>query len=102
MASYHDSHSVERSGALAEWEGPLFIIGMPRSGTKLLRGLLGQHPRVRIPTAETEFLPFLDRWVRTHGKPDSVDAFEAMFGAMRSATYFNFRPAVAAPFDWCG
>jgi hypothetical protein len=32
----------------------MFLIGMPRSGTKLLRGLLNQHPRVRIPTAETE------------------------------------------------
>lgn len=40
------------------WNGPLFIIGMPRSGTKLLRGLLNQHTNIAILTRETEFLPF--------------------------------------------
>ena len=49
------------SGPPPSWEGPLFIVGMPRSGTKLLRGLLNQHPRIRIPDFETEFAPFLVR-----------------------------------------
>jgi hypothetical protein len=53
-----------RADPVASWTGPLFIIGMPRSGTKLLRGLLEQHPRVRVPTIETEFFPFLVRWAR--------------------------------------
>lgn len=36
---------------------------MPRSGTKLLRDLLNQHPTVGIPAAETEFLPdWAERW----------------------------------------
>src|SRR5262245_12693694 len=48
------------------WEGPMFIVGMPRSGTKLLRGLLDQHPRIRILQTETEFLPFLSAWVDGH------------------------------------
>ncbi|HJN74402.1 MAG TPA: sulfotransferase [Myxococcota bacterium] len=37
--------------------GPLFIVGAPRSGTKLLRDLVKQHPRIGIPDFETEFLP---------------------------------------------
>lgn len=37
--------------------GPLFIVGAPRSGTKLLRDLVKQHPRIGIPDYETEFLP---------------------------------------------
>ena len=37
--------------------GPLFIVGMPRSGTKLLRDLLNQHPRISIPDVESHFLP---------------------------------------------
>ena len=39
--------------------GPLFIVGAPRSGTKLLRDLVKQHPLIGIPDYETEFLPRL-------------------------------------------
>lgn len=35
---------------------PLFIVGEPRSGTKLLRDLLNRHPEIAIPRIETEFL----------------------------------------------
>ncbi|WP_346863270.1 sulfotransferase [uncultured Draconibacterium sp.] len=37
----------------------LFIIGMPRSGTKLLRELLNNHSDIFIPKVETLFLPTL-------------------------------------------
>jgi sulfotransferase family protein len=82
------------------WTGPLFIIGMPRSGTKLLRGLLGQHPRIRIPTIETDFLPFLVRWVREHGQPEQPEAFAALFQELRRAPYFMLRAGGAAAFEW--
>jgi len=39
--------------------GPVFLVGMPRSGTKLLRVLLGQHPRAGMLHSETNFLPYL-------------------------------------------
>ena len=39
------------------FRGPLFIVGAPRSGTKLLRDLVKQHPAIGIPDYETEFLP---------------------------------------------
>ncbi|MBN1954000.1 MAG: sulfotransferase [Anaerolineae bacterium] len=39
-------------------ETPFFIVGHPRSGTTLLRFLLGSHPRLYIPE-ETGFIPFL-------------------------------------------
>ncbi len=43
--------------------GPLFIVGMPRSGTKLLRSLLNQHPKIKIAGNETEFLPHIvENW----------------------------------------
>ena len=42
------------------FQGPLFIVGAPRSGTKLLRDLVKQHPAIGIPDYETEFLP---RWL---------------------------------------
>lgn len=39
-------------------EKPFFIIGHPRSGTTLLRFMMGSHPRLFIPD-ETGFIPFL-------------------------------------------
>jgi hypothetical protein len=44
---------------LGSFSGPLFIVGLPRSGTKLLRDLLNQHPRIGITTVESHFLPFM-------------------------------------------
>tara|TARA_B100001778_G_C18603362_1_gene638449 strand:+ start:900 stop:1895 length:996 start_codon:yes stop_codon:yes gene_type:complete len=38
---------------------PIFIIGMPRSGTKLIREILNNHKHIYIPRAESIFLPFL-------------------------------------------
>lgn len=82
------------------WEGPLFIVGMPRSGTKLLRGLLSKHPRIRLLAAETDFLPFIDDWVEHHGRPTTAEAFEQFANAMNGANYFNFRSAARGPFRW--
>ena len=35
----------------------LFLMGMPRSGTKLLRTLLNNHTKIFIPEFETDFIP---------------------------------------------
>ena len=37
--------------------GPIFIIGIGRSGTKLLRDLLNQNTKIGIPIAESNFIP---------------------------------------------
>lgn len=60
--------------------GPLFLVGMPRSGTKLLREMLNEHPRIRFSDIETEFLPY---WVlhwpqlMPTGSPDQFRRFYA-------------------------
>ncbi|WP_020529670.1 sulfotransferase family protein [Flexithrix dorotheae] len=41
------------------FRGPLIIVGLPRSGTKLLRDLLNQNPSISIPEGETHFIPAL-------------------------------------------
>lgn len=42
---------------------PLFIIGMPRSGTKLLRDLLNNSEHISIPIYETGFIPnFINKY----------------------------------------
>ena len=45
------------------FNGPLFIIGMPRSGTKLLKELINNHSNISLCNEETQFIPgFLRRF----------------------------------------
>lgn len=71
--------------------GPIFIVGMPRSGTKLLRGLLNQSHGVRVLDIETDFFPFLVRWVSEHGQVRTSEDFAKLHAAMHSAPYFVHR-----------
>jgi hypothetical protein len=89
-----------KSAAVVHWTGPLFVVGMPRSGTKLLRGLLSQHSRIHMPDAETDFFPFLVRYVQERGRPESEPAFEQLFDALKGATYFSYRARRTPPFSW--
>lgn len=39
--------------------GPLFLVGSPRSGTKLLRSLLNRHSLISLCDPESHFIPYL-------------------------------------------
>lgn len=72
------------------FSGPVFIIGMPRSGTKLLRALMNQHPAVRIPRTETEFLPF---WVKNWdalGPTSDPAAFRRFYQSCQGLPFFVY------------
>jgi hypothetical protein len=71
------------------WTGPLFVVGAPRSGTKLLRDLLKQHPRLGIPDFETEFLP---RFEQQQGKWDLAtdDGWAAFYAWATRFMYFKY------------
>lgn len=72
------------------FQGPLFIVGMPRSGTKLLRTLLDQHPLIGITQFETEFFPY---WVRNwskFGKLSEYDNFQKFYMKMLKVPYFLY------------
>lgn len=43
----------------AQFTGPVFILGLPRSGTKLLRDLLNRNPKISILVSETWFFPYM-------------------------------------------
>lgn len=71
------------------FRGPIYVIGMPRSGTKLLRDLLNQHPQVNIPEVETHFIPL---FVRKYGidvsfDPELIDRLFANF--YQTSFYWN-------------
>lgn len=56
-AAMKSTANQKAKSTIEPFTGPLFIVGMPRSGTKLLRDLLNRHPKIGIPDIETRMLP---------------------------------------------
>jgi len=81
------------------FNGPLFLVGMPRSGTKLLRELLNRHPRIGIPDAETEFLPWLCNELETLGDVSTSAGFERLVQRIRVLSFFTYRERAGRPID---
>ena len=90
------SYVTEGCSALAPWRGPLFVIGIWRSGTSLLYALLNKHPQISllyegdlyclrplfwIPRAASSWLARWDLWkrgpqaARTRYRTNSVECF---------------------------
>jgi len=70
------------------FRGPLFIVGMPRSGTKLLRDLLNQNPSVGIPIAESNFIP---KMIRQYGDPPELqeaEMFDSFYNDYTQTSFF--------------
>ena len=66
----------------------LFVVGMPRSGTKLLRALIHQHPQVSILKYETNFLPYwVQNWQR-FGDLSDRENFRRFYDEMCALAYF--------------
>jgi len=82
-----DSSKVETVG---NFEGPLFIVGMQRSGTKLLRNLLNEHSKISIPLVESNCLPYwVERW-DTFGDLSDRKNFSAFYAHIRQHPYFLY------------
>jgi len=70
--------------------GPLFVVGMPRSGTKLLRSLLNQHPLIHIAEIETHFLPFWFNHWDEFGDLSNKENFSSFYKKAISLPYFVY------------
>ncbi len=83
--------------------GPVFLIGMPRSGTKLLRELLNRHPRISIPDSETEFLPLLAHNWDSFGDLSSPQKFGEFYEQITRKPFFTYQRAdnrLVSAADW--
>jgi len=79
------------------FNGPIFIVGMVRSGTKLLRGLLIENPRVQIPAAESDLLPmWIDQW-NGFGDLSRRPAFDAFYRQASGLPYLVSMTRVGFP-----
>jgi hypothetical protein len=93
---------VPESSAPAPWRAdvgvaPVFVVGMPRSGTKLLRELLNGHSGISIPPVETHFLPYwAERW-SDYGDLSDRAAFGRFYDQALSLPYFDDVVAIDEP-----
>jgi len=69
---------------MTHFPGPLYVVGSPRSGTKLLRELLNRNPMINLCDPESHFIPHL--FNKFGGDPDvfdvNLDEFHAEFERM--------------------
>jgi len=73
------------------WQGPLFIVGLPRSGTKLLRTLLNHHPAIQLPVIETAFLPvWMAEW-QGYGNLSDYGRFQGFYKRTLRLAYFQYQ-----------
>lgn len=68
--------------------GPLFVVGRPRSGTKLLRSLLNQHPTISIPVVETHFIAPAIRRFGVQPMLSSPSRFAQFYAEFSGSTFY--------------
>lgn len=62
--------------------GPVFIVGAPRSGTTLLQYMLRSHPRLSLPTGESHFFIPLYRAAGRFGDLSRLENIKSVLAAM--------------------
>lgn len=70
------------------FRGPLFIVGMPRSGTKLLRDLLNRHSQIAIPPNESHFIPYFVANAGAYGRLTDRAAFDQFYDHISQGSFF--------------
>lgn len=62
--------------------GPIFIVGAPRSGTTLFQYMLRSHPRISIPTGESHFFLALYQKREQYGDLHQLDNVRRVYADM--------------------
>lgn len=72
------------------FNGPLFLVGMPRSGTKLLRNLINRHSKVDIFSYETCIFPKMIETLESPGFFSSENGFDQLTNFLENANYLYY------------
>lgn len=92
MTSNHLKKEISSKNTIINnFTGPLFIVGMPRSGTKLLRELLNMHPSIGIPEIETNFLPTWKKKWENYGDLSDPKNFNKFYNSTIKNSYFMYK-----------
>jgi Sulfotransferase family len=68
---------------------PVFIVGRPRSGTKLLRSILNNHSEISIPFWESNFIPKYIEKADAFGDLSNYDNFREFYNFFIKIEFFN-------------
>ncbi|NOZ13289.1 MAG: sulfotransferase [Acidobacteria bacterium] len=82
------------------FEGPLFIVGLSRSGTTLLRSLLNRNSRISLTIEESHFVPFV---MRKYGKTadfSSERVKKHLRSDLEKTIIFHRMKLRGCPMDW--
>lgn len=69
---------------------PIFLVGLPRSGTKLLRSLLDGHTNISMLNVETDFLPYWVHLANELGDLSDYKNFQAFYSEIETCQYFFY------------
>ncbi|KKM92157.1 hypothetical protein LCGC14_1221270 [marine sediment metagenome] len=69
----------------------LFIVGLARSGTTLLRDLLNNHPKVKLSQLETRLFPYMDNLIKGFGNLKNKKNFKKFYNRIVKTTYFLYQ-----------
>jgi hypothetical protein len=67
----------------------VFVVGVPRSGTTLMRDLISRHPQVAMPQDEFQLIPFLIKRFGHKAELDGTDINRYVTIIKRSAFYHH-------------
>ncbi len=83
------SDSTNQEIAGGSFTGPIFIVGMPRSGTKLLRSLLNNHSAIGITVNESGYLPYFYHNFANYEPIQVRENFSRFFHDFSETTFFQ-------------
>ena len=69
-------------------EPPFFVVGNPRSGTKMLRELLNASPAIWISDVESNFIPRFTREIARYGDLARFENFERLAAGLEGTRAF--------------
>lgn len=70
------------------YTGPLFIVGVSRSGTKLLRDLLNNNENVFLTDSETHFIPYFLRYLGDKNFKSIIELKKSFYSELVKTSFY--------------